>query len=139
MKKIIIALITTLISIAAFSLETPRLKGRVNDYASALIAQETATLEKKLADYEDNTSNQVVNTGTEKAVNKATTLMADEYRQESPQKKDEARSETFGSIVLVVIFMFMFIVSVANSDRGPGSDHSGGSDFSRGQSNNTAT
>jgi uncharacterized protein len=59
----IILLLTLLLNLAAnaaFGLEPPRLKGRVNDYAGLLSPAAVSALEQKLAAFERETTNQLV-------------------------------------------------------------------------------
>ncbi len=58
-KKIIFALIFLLLSQAAFALDVPELKGRINDYAEILAPNQEAELENFLKDAETRTSSQI--------------------------------------------------------------------------------
>jgi uncharacterized protein len=61
MKKYIIILASIILSFStALSLDVPKLKGRVNDYASMLSQQEKQELEQTLKNIETNTSAQLV-------------------------------------------------------------------------------
>jgi len=61
MKKIIIFIATVILSYStAFSLDIPKLQGRVNDYAGMLSQQEKQELEQTLKSIETNTTAQLV-------------------------------------------------------------------------------
>ncbi len=60
MKKFIMLLLLANAVMCSFSLDVPFLSGRVNDYAGILGNDTLTTLDKKLADYEKETTNQVV-------------------------------------------------------------------------------
>jgi uncharacterized protein len=53
-------LLTVLLVTPVFALEVPALKGRVNDYGNILKKQEIVNLENRLAQYESETTNQIV-------------------------------------------------------------------------------
>ncbi len=59
MKKIHLILLIIIIFSSLFSLEVPRLKGRVNDYANILISGDEANLENLLKQIEEKTSSQI--------------------------------------------------------------------------------
>jgi uncharacterized protein len=60
MKRFLLCILLLLLPVQLLALEPPRLVGRVNDYASLLSPGTASTLEKKLADFEQNQSTQVV-------------------------------------------------------------------------------
>lgn len=56
----LVALAVALVSTLAFAYEPPPLRGRINDYAGKLSPQEVARLERKLADEQNATGNEIV-------------------------------------------------------------------------------
>ena len=60
MKRSILLLSLLFVTSQMFSLDIPKLKGRVNDYAEALSEKEESELEAMLKNYEDTTSTQIV-------------------------------------------------------------------------------
>jgi len=60
MKKYIPLIVILLAVSSVLSLEVPRLKGRINDYANVLVSGDEANLENMLRHTEKNTSSQVV-------------------------------------------------------------------------------
>ncbi|MBI2353927.1 MAG: TPM domain-containing protein [Deltaproteobacteria bacterium] len=60
MKRLLILAILLLVPLPLTALDAPPLKGRVNDYAGMLSPQASANLERKLADFERETTNQIV-------------------------------------------------------------------------------
>ena len=60
MKKIIVILISLIFVNAAFALDVPKLKGRVNDYGNVLNDSEERQIERFLYQNEQKTSSQVV-------------------------------------------------------------------------------
>jgi uncharacterized protein len=60
MKRLLLCLLLLLIPAQLLALEPPRLIGRVNDYASLLSPGTASALEKKMADFEQEQSTQVV-------------------------------------------------------------------------------
>lgn len=59
-KRLFMLIALALLPLPALALDVPQLKGRVNDYAGMLSSETAGRLEQKLADFERETTNQVV-------------------------------------------------------------------------------
>lgn len=59
-KSFVISILLAIFASTAIALDIPALSGRVNDYAKVLQSEQKAALEKQLADFESQTSNQLV-------------------------------------------------------------------------------